>query len=138
MIGAMESFADIMYVAIAIVAIGQSITFTFNGDSRWEPIYWLFIYLLSLALLIFGDRSFFTWTTGLGLISMVLVILYLVASSDTMDFELFVEKEQTDDRIYTGMLNFVALLPVSSWFFVGLDTLPLTCGDTKNVSNMYF
>lgn len=131
--GAVESFANIMYVAIAIVAIGEAISFTFNSASTYEPIYWLVIYLLSLALLIFGDQSFFMWTTSLGIISLVLVVLYLLASSSTMDFDHFIIKEEYNEKVYVDLKTFVSLLPISSWFFVGIDTLPLACSDTKMV-----
>lgn len=122
-----------MYVAIAIVAIGEAISFTFNSDSSYEPVYWLIIYLLSLALLIFGDQSVFLWTTTLGIISMVLVVLYLVASSNTMDFHHFIIEEEYNRKVFIDMKTFVSLLPISSWFFVGIDTLPLACSDTKMV-----
>ena len=122
-----------MYVAIAIVAIGEAISFTFNSSSNYEPVYWLIIYLLSLALLIFGDQTFFMWTTSLGIISMALVVLYLAASSSTMDFDKYVSDQSDSSKVFVDMKTFVSLLPISSWFFVGIDTLPLSCGDTKNV-----
>ncbi len=69
---------------------------------------------------------------------MLLVVLYLLGTIPQMSFEPWVahqEEYRTGRELFPdGIKGFVALLPVSSWFYVGIDLMPLVCSDAIKVS----
>lgn len=136
LVGCFESFGNIMYVAVAVVPMGQCITYIVDGPVEYEPLYWLAIYCASLTILIFGGKHFFTFTTTLGVITLLLIVLYILGTIPFMDFNVNVTQQsdmETRGIFRDGFKGFLFLLPISSWFYVGIDAIPLICSDAIKV-----
>ena len=131
-----ETVRSIMYVPASLIVFGSLLTQLFGTPSSLEPVWWLLFYVISLALFIRGGKVFWDFSVGIGLVSLLLVIVYCLGSIPALDFAMYVTalNEEASTADASSVTSFMRYVHLASWYYIGVEGLPLSCSDARNVS----
>jgi ethanolamine permease len=132
LVGCCDSIESVMYVSVSAVAIGAMISEITHWPSDYEPLYWFFFYATALGIQVWGGRLFWTINKAMALVSFFIIIAYIFGGIKFADFSKNaawrVEGEDNSgaDLWFQGGINeFMRVLPLPCWFFVGVESLNL-------------
>lgn len=137
LVGYCESILNILYVTSAVYYLGNILTFITGLHPDYEPIYWAMFFASSLYINAKGGSLFWNVNAVLAIMSAVILLLYVLGTASFIDYDKNVIPyldTLTDEDRTTSMFRF---LPWTSWFFVGIELLPLTCRECEEVSALY-
>ena len=138
LLGCAETVEYIFYVASSTVALGGMITLVEPRMIGLEPVIYLVFYVFSLLIYIFTGRQFWRFNIFLAILSIIILLLYCFSSLKSVDFNANAYTPSTIDAPVSnpwfvgGGYQFMQVLPLSAWLFVGVETLRETCGDIPN------
>lgn len=120
----------IMYVATSAVALGSMVSMLVPTMQGYEPVVWLIFYMTSLIVHIKGGHVFWHFTSFLGIISLLILVIYCLGSLPWVNIEMHAPLR---GRWFVGgMSEFMYVLPLTAWFYVGVECLNLACNDTTD------
>jgi ethanolamine permease len=130
----MDCGESIVYVAVAAFTLGQMITSVTGASSNLEPIYWVVFLLSSLAVHAVGGLAFWWINRIVAVASLIIVLIYILGSVQYADFNEYAlmdtPTEVVADRWFKGGgMEFMRILPLPCWFFVGVESINLACKD---------
>jgi len=124
-----------MYVAAAVLAIGQIITQCTGLSRNLEPVWWAAFYVSTLVVQLPGGSFFWRFNLLLAIVITAIPVLYVICAIPSANFPAYAKwSEQEPYYFMGGLKQFFAALPVISWLFVGVEALPLACATVKDVS----
>ncbi|KAG7395021.1 hypothetical protein PHYBOEH_004348 [Phytophthora boehmeriae] len=123
MIGCCEALEYIAYVATSTISFIDLIVDSIPDLKAYRPLLWGLFYASALFFHIKGDRAFWYFNFGLGIISIFIVILYCVGSLPYASFAKYAV--DTNFEFAGGFSGFMKALPLAAWFFVGVESLPM-------------
>lgn len=127
-IGCAEAIEYIVYVSSSVLALTNMMVEIAPELAGFEPLLWLFFYASSLYFHIRGDYIFWRWNMFVGVLSLFFVLLYCFGSFPHTDFAMNADNDP-DFRFVRGAEGFMRSLPLSCWFFVGVEALNLASDD---------
>jgi ethanolamine permease len=136
LIGCLEALQNMAYVIAAVIPLGEMLTVVFRTSPKYEPLYWVVFFITALSINIVGGKSFWRFVRVIGFVSLVLLLLYIGASAQYGDFQRYSQSDVSNYH-FNGR-RFMSYFPYSSWFFIGIEALPLACTDCKQVSCSLF
>jgi len=134
-VACMEASQNIIFVATSAVMFGEIATIFTTLPHGYEPIYWVFFYTTSLALQICGGRTFWYMIVVMAIVSIGLLVVYIFGSIPDFDFNqnaLFDRDDSTGRWFRDGGLEFMRVLPIPCWFYIGVENINLACKDVPN------
>jgi ethanolamine permease len=126
LIGCCETMQNIAYVISAVIPFGQMLTMLFKAKSKYEPAYWTFFFLSAVAINVAGGKTFWWFSRIIGIVSLLLVLIYIGTTAQFGDFNTYAEATST-----FSAENFIVYLPLASWYYIGVEALPLACVDCE-------
>ena len=129
-IGCCEALQNIAYTISAVIPFARMLTTVFNEDNHYEPAYWALFFVVAMGINIAGGKVFWYFNNAIGMISLALVIIYIVSTAQYCDFSRYAEPSYSS---FNGRA-FVTYFPLSSWFFLGVEAIPLACVDCEKVN----
>ena len=136
--GCAEIVKCVFYVSSSVVSIGGMIVMIEPSMKGLEPVIYLVFYIVSLVLCIFSGRLFWRFSTVLGILSLGMLLLYCFSSLKDVNFMKYAYTLSTNDSPVSdpwfvgGAYQFVQVLPLSAWMFIGVEALRKTSGDIPN------
>ncbi len=130
--GCAEAMQSIAYVASSVIPLAQMVTLAIEKTADWEPAYWVVFFVTSIYINVAGGKLFWWFNRIIGMVSLLLIILYILAAIKFCDFSKFSEGSIKDYK-FDGHA-FIVQLPVAAWWYVGSESLPLACVDCSDVS----
>lgn len=131
-VGCCEALQNIAYVASSVIPFGQMLSITLDLPESYEPIYWTIFFVSSIALNIIGGKIFWNFVRVVGVASLLIHILYFGA---TAQYGVFGRYSDSSVRSYSfDGYAFMVYFPVCSWYFIGVESLPLSSVDCPKVS----
>jgi ethanolamine permease len=128
---------NVLYVSRGIIYLSYLPSLFGYTSVELKPIFALLMYVICNGMCILGEnRTFWKVNRGLGIISLLLMVLYLVGTLKQVNFD----KWANNTDVYHGNLAMSHLLP-STWLFVGIEYLPLassTCSNPRQDVPMAF
>lgn len=132
LVGIAETFHHLFMMASLLIPLGDLVTRAMQIDRGYNIAVWFTAMCMILAMNMLGGRVFWTSNRIIGVTSIVIIILYIFASTAEVDFPKHaVEGGKTYNYDGNGMFTY---FPYSSWFFVGLEVLPLSASLSDQVS----
>jgi len=125
LIGCCEALEYIVYVATSVISFGAMIVTAVPSAKGYEPLIWLSFYLSALWIYMKGGKVFWMFNRAIGVVSLLILLLYVFGSLSFVDFKANVSAHQLGD--FNGSAAFMKALPLAAWFFVGVEALPMTC-----------
>eukprot|EP01031_Cornospumella_fuschlensis_P034904 gene34904-42270_t len=117
-VGVCESLEYILYVASAAVSFELLCKDLFQVETETsKPLYFLLLYVITLPFHFYGGRVFWVYSTVLGVVSLLVIILYCLALTPHANLakKHYHSPEFTDGK---GFMHYLVLL---TWFFVGIE-----------------
>eukprot|EP01034_Spumella_vulgaris_P031457 gene31457-38851_t len=131
LIGSCETMEYVLYVAFSTGACSQMITILGETDDKYQPYYFAMIYVSIIVIHLSCERAFWNCSSLIGLFVLTMSLLYCVAATPNHgDFDHNVTKVLVE----TTSIDWFRIIPSASFFFVGVETLPLSCGDVVKAS----
>lgn len=128
LVGCAEALEYIVYVATSVIALAKMLVESVPELAGFEPIIWLVFYISSLYFHVRGDYVFWRWNVVIGVLSLFFVLLYCIGAFPHADFAMNADNDPAF-RFVDGVSGFVRSLPLSCWFFVGVEALSLASDD---------
>lgn len=136
MVACCETIQNIFYVAASIIPFGEVISHATQLPREYEPIYWLIFFSVSISVNVFNGRTFWIFVNIMSSVSILLILVYVFGTFQYCNFPRYALDVQHDTG--TKHFNFTKMLeqiPLSSWFYVGMELIPLAGAHTAVVSN---
>ena len=130
LVGCCETAEYISYVAASAVSLQQIIVSTFPSFIGFEPLLWLIFYVSALSIHIFGGRFIWKFSRLVATILICLVLLFSFGSLPYVDLKKYAGI-QFGKCFVGGIPEFLRVLPITAWLFVGIEVLNLSCDDVS-------
>eukprot|EP01040_Poterioochromonas_malhamensis_P003121 gene3121-3322_t len=115
LVGACESIGNIIFTLVAMMPLGSGITYMFGGNPKYEPVYWLVLYVLMIATEFAG-----------------IITLYIVISAQNIDTSKYIPN--LEHNTYSdGITELLPLLYPAGWWYFGIEIIPLISDEVENV-----
>ena len=142
-VGCSETGEYILYVASSGIFLCQLIA-TVSGITSPEmiPVMCLAFYVSATGVTIIGGYTFWRFTTFLAIVSFLILILYMLGSLPWVNLHAYADSSSVtglDDTLYPnqyfigGAEKFMLILPLASWFYVGVESLNMAASVVHNV-----
>ncbi|TYZ69073.1 hypothetical protein PybrP1_008451 [[Pythium] brassicae (nom. inval.)] len=128
LVGCAEALEYIVYVATSIIALAKMLVESIPELAGLEPLIWLVFYVSSLYFHVRGDVVFWRWNAVIGALSLFFVLLYCIGAFPHANFAVNADDDHAF-RFVNGGAGFLRSLPLSCWFFVGVEALSLASDD---------
>jgi len=135
LIACFDSYKSILCIASAAYSVGRIITTATEGNIELQPMYWVLFYLYILAINGRGGIAFWRVNKITSVCSVLLLLIFVLGASKFANFDANapLSHESGSERWFNGgMKQFMHILPTSTRFFVGIQSIDLTCGQLKN------
>jgi amino acid transporter len=134
LVGCCEAIQNIVYVSVSVIPFAQVCTLAFQVPVDYEPIYWVFFFVTAIYINNRGGKFFWRFSTIIGIVSFLLIIVYILGTIPQMDFEKHSQQRDYPKDGGKFVNNMMQALPVASWFYIGVESIPLACIDCASVS----
>ncbi|KAE8877143.1 hypothetical protein PF005_g15024 [Phytophthora fragariae] len=124
MVGCSEALEYIAYVSASVISFVDLIVDAAPSLDVYSPLLWALFYVTALLIQIKGGHVFWGFNLGIGIISLLIVVIYCVGSLAFVDFAQY--GAHPDLEFVDGFHGFMKALPLAAWFFVGVEALSLS------------
>ncbi|OQR95565.1 Amino Acid-Polyamine-Organocation (APC) Family [Thraustotheca clavata] len=119
-IGCCEILEYIAYTSSSVMSLANMILSAFPSvPTSYAPLFWFITYAVCNVLLMLSDQVFWRFNRVLAIISIGLVVVYVIGSLEYISYSDIPSSSLTRG----GSRGFFEALPVSAWFFVGIEAL---------------
>lgn len=133
LVGACESVGNIIFTLVAMMPLGSGITYMFGGNPKYEPVYWLLLYLLMIATEFAGRKFYFNFLRCIAVLSLSIITLYVIVSAQNIDTSKYIPS--LEQNTYSdGITELLPLLYPAGWWYFGIEIIPLISDEVENVS----
>ena len=141
MVGCCEIAEYIIYGAEAVILLARIIVQASGSTKDLQPLLYFLSYVAALVVYVYGRGKSIFWSVNLCLcaLSLLILLIYLLGSAKFANFEqhsgYVSDQLPSDERGYFvgGMVGFLRVLPLASWFYVGVESLNFACNETNEV-----
>ena len=137
MVGCLEAIEYITYVASSLIVLATLICQATETSINFVPVYCLACYFVAVFIQIHGGRLFWRSNVVLCITSIVLLMVYNIGSLRWVSIENTSAPSTTGGTEHTyfigGFAKFLAVTPLAAWWFVGIESLNLSCAFVANV-----
>eukprot|EP01035_Chromulina_nebulosa_P017361 gene17361-22908_t len=112
LVGCFEAMEYIIYVATSAVSLGSMVIELLNLSTSYQPLIWFLFYVSALAIQLPGGRVFCCKYINYNEYTPFIVV------DDTLN------TQSNDGMFVGGMFEFMRVLPLAAWFYVGVESLP--------------
>ena len=137
MVGCLEAIEYITYVATSCIVLAELICQTTETSLTLVPVYSLVFYIVAVFVQIQGGRLFWRSNIVLCIVSILLLMIYNIGSLWWVNMEYVSAPSTTGGEEYTyfigGFTKFLTVTPLAAWWFVGVESLNLSCAFVSNV-----
>ncbi|KAL4106168.1 hypothetical protein PRIC1_004222 [Phytophthora ramorum] len=134
MIGCCEALEYIAYVSTSTIAFVDLIVDSVPEVKPYRPLLWGLFYLSALIFHIKGGRAFWLFNMGLGVVSLLIVVLFCFGSLPFVNFAEYAV--DPDLEFVDGFPGFMKALPLAAWFFVGVEALPMASDQIQHAKHI--
>jgi hypothetical protein len=127
---------NVAYVTASVLPFAQMISHASGGDRVYEPAYFGLFFVTAVSLNVLGGRAFWYSARVLGFLALLVLMIYVCGAIQFADFRKYSETSVAGGYEFDGYA-FVKRFPWASWFFLGVESLPLTCVDCNEVNVVY-
>ena len=132
LVGCCESVEYLAYAAISSTFLGGIITDFLAVERKLIPLFCLLFYSVTVGVSIIGGRTMWTISLTLGCLSFFILFIFCFGVTPWVDK---IEEHSSNVRYITGedsglwfvggMGNFINIMPLTAWVFVGIEALNL-------------
>jgi ethanolamine permease len=132
LVGCYESISNIVYSFTGMIPLAKYFTYIIDGDPRYEPVYWIVLYVLILINEYSGRVYYFRMLRTAAFLSVVVYVLYIFVSIPNIDTKRYIPTDSLQHSFPGGVFDLLGALPFTAFFFVGMEMMPLVSDEMKN------
>jgi ethanolamine permease len=132
LVGCFETIGGMIFTMVGVIILGHYITYTVKGDVKYEPIYWLVLYMLIIINEFSGRKYYFKMLNLVAIAFLCLFVFYIIVSSRHIDVGQYLPTNSINDSFRGGMDDFFHVMPFSAFFYFGMEMIPLVSDEVKN------
>lgn len=147
MLGYLVGFHDRLHAGFlfsrSLVMIGRiiSVLAGMASETKWEPLYWLGILIVSIIAYLRYAKSKYSWEfiktymcflIGIVIFFCISTVVGVNFTTYAYDRDSWVDRRDTSDT--TGLKGLMRCIPMAMLFFDGMELIPSTASCTENVS----
>jgi amino acid transporter len=132
LVGCFECLGNMIYSMIGMIPLGSYITYMIGGNKRWEPLYWLAIYVVMLLNEFSGRRRYFDLMRVVAFLLVMTLVFYIIISIPNSNSKKYLPEDSIDLMFQGGATEFLTAFPFSSFFFFGMEIIPLISDEVKD------
>ena len=138
-VGCLAITEYIAYAAASCLVLSTLICDTTYTPHSYIPVYSLIFYGICLAIHISGGEAFWCSNAVLGVVSLAVLLMYNFGAIYGVNYVNFAEFSTTGEPDISsyfigGIYSFLRVIPLPACFFVGVESLNLSCPFVSNVS----
>jgi ethanolamine permease len=139
-VGFMEITANISNVGGMMIGIGEAFTLAGELSFYYEPLFWILPILLCYGITFSTRKVFWTATSFLSISGIIILLIYIFGSISFINTQ---EYFQHKDIVATGLpttqaKKFFSYLSFPTYFYVGIELLPVVSHEAKNVCILFY
>ena len=126
------------YTAMSVVYISRFLVAEFGWSENYLPLICFVFYVIAGGIVIMGDRTFWTTSTVLGIMSVVIPIVYFCGAVGHTDFienaslHRSSPNSNVDNWFAGGLEGFMTVMPFTVFPFVGIESMALVTDLVEN------
>ena len=138
-IGMAEAMEYVVYVATSAYTLSLMIIDVTDSHPDMVLVYCLLFYVSAIGIICVGGKFFWYTNHILCAVSAVILVIFCFGSFKYVDLAKWAPTEAVTGVagggwFIGGMSEFMTILPLSTWFFVGVESLNLCSNIVKDVS----
>lgn len=133
LVGCCESIGNIVFAFVAMLPLGTTITYIFDGDPQYEPLYWLIIYGVVIGAEFAGRKFYFSFLRFVAFLSLSIITLYFIVSFQQINPDKYIPS-LIKSTYREGIVDAFPLLMPAGWWYYGIEIMPLINDEVRNVS----
>jgi len=143
--GLAESIEYILTPAVIVYFIGSYMGAIFNTPPEWQPLWWLFSYIVFLLLNLLGVELSFRVSVIVTVAALLILAIFWVSALPAVDFDRWalnvgvgpdgakVELPEGGGSWFPfGWKGVLATLPFAVWLFLAIEQLPLAAEESAD------
>lgn len=134
-VGCCEILQNILRASCFMFCFAMHFCVALNISLDYEPIFWLLFLAVTILSNIAGGPWFWKFSSTVGVLAVLVILFFLVATAPSTDFKNEAMKKGEETPSVDTFLRF---FPYSTWFFVGMEMIPVMSSDVKEVSALPF
>jgi len=134
LIGCSETLEYIIYTALAACTFGSMICDVLAISRQYQPIIWFMFYAVACLINIKGGLTFWRFNNTIGIVSLSVIIFYCFGCLKWTDFS--TNATNNEPFFNVDVYKFLNVFPLSSWFYVGVESIGFTCNMVENARNV--
>jgi ethanolamine permease len=137
--GLCENVEYVITPAVVVFFIGSYLGSIFGTPPEFQPVYWIFCYMLFVALNVAGIELSFQVTLVVTLMALGCLIAFWVSAIPVIDFPRWALNIGPDGSelpdgngpyLPFGIMGALAALPFAVWLFLAIEQLPLAAEES--------
>ncbi len=135
-VGLCESLEYMLTTAVNILIFVDVCKNLFRTDPAYNPLWAFGTYAVGLSIQIYGGSVMWNFTLALTLIELVVLAFYYFGCLQYTSFTAYAMEPSPETGVrglfVAGMDQFMVILPLAVWWYVGIEALPLASEETKD------
>ena len=136
LVGCFESIGNLAYTAIGLIPLGCLFGRMSGFDERYEPIYWVIVYGIFIINEFCGRKHYFRILNILAFITVMTYLLYIIISIPNIHPKKYLPADAINETFKGGIIDFFHVIPFSSFFFFGMEIIPLVSDEVKDARRL--
>ena len=133
--GLAENMEYILTPAVIVVGIGGYLSAIFNTPVALAPLWWLAVYIIFVALNIWGVEISFKFSIVITFIALaILAVFYIGAIPNFSTANWFNMKPDAGQSVFLprGWIGIFYCFPFAIWFYLAIEELPLAAEESHD------
>ena len=134
MAGCFDVAKTIMYVSASVLALSAMMSELCGTSQDMDPVWSLLFYVVSVIIQVAGNEYFWTTNMILAWVSFLLVVVFILGGLKYANFDehASLEHRSGQDKWFAGgMAEFMHILPLPMWFYIGVEYISLASQDVN-------
>jgi amino acid transporter len=141
MVGCAEAIEYMVYTASSALSLSQMVAQVTGSSAEMVPVYCLIFYLTALFFHVKGGLTFWRANAVMAVVSFIIVLIYCLGCLPWVDLARVAPLTVTTGAdkpgwFLGGVTSFLHVLPLSAWFYVGVESLNLGNAYPAEVRNI--
>lgn len=137
--GLFENVEYVITPAVVVFFIGSYLGSIFGTPTEFQPVYWIFCYMLFVALNVAGVELSFKVTLVVTLMALACLVAFWVSAIPTIDFSRWALNVAADGTelpngggplLPFGIMGALSAMPFAVWLFLAIEQLPLAAEES--------
>lgn len=109
---------------------------TFGTTSNIEPVWWFVAYVVMMVFHVKGGKVFWHFMSVCTVVILIFLAIYLFGSIPNLNFEKYAYSNKKIVGFQASFDEFMLILRLPAWFFIGVDLMSLACEEVRDVSTI--